>query len=310
MRLRFFKFILSFFFLLSSTLPGHTGTHGRSCPLPLVEVEKVLVQWLSDSGFKVTRRDLGGFRVQLEGKKENEIWELTLTPQSPLASLIEPRYTSGGRTVSERMEGLWSYLEGYLKDEEKERKSLLSEFPAKLKPHTDSIVCIKVNVKGEEIQFTGFIVDRKGLILSTGHDLKGVREVTIILANGQEQKGRLMKIDLHRDLSLIDTPSRLNSSISLAGGRTLLPDGERVYSIGCPGNHRKFLSGTIDGPLRRVNHLPLWQVAMEILPGSSGSPVFDGEGNLVAVVKGRYRGTLSTGFLIPLTTILEFLKEK
>jgi serine protease Do len=48
---------------------------------------------------------------------------------------------------------------------------------------------------------------------------------------------------------------------------------------------------------------------MEIYPGSSGSPVFDGEGNLVAVVKGRHRGTDSVGFLIPFETIVEFAKD-
>jgi len=48
---------------------------------------------------------------------------------------------------------------------------------------------------------------------------------------------------------------------------------------------------------------------MKIYPGSSGSPVFDVQGNLVAIVKGRHRGTDSIGFLIPLETIIEFVRE-
>jgi serine protease Do len=58
-----------------------------------------------------------------------------------------------------------------------------------------------------------------------------------------------------------------------------------------------------------VDKLTYWQVNMEIHPGSSGSPVFDVQGNLVGIVKGRYRGTKSIGFLIPLETIIAFVKE-
>jgi len=49
---------------------------------------------------------------------------------------------------------------------------------------------------------------------------------------------------------------------------------------------------------------------MEILPGNSGSPVFNGAGDLIGVVKGRYRGTDDVGFMIPLDTITEFLRKR
>lgn len=310
MRVRFFLIILLPFFLISLPILGNTDILKKLYPLPIVEVEKILCQWLSDSGFEVTRTSLEGSRVQLKGIKENETRELTLTPYSPLASFIQPRFFFKNQPTQERVAELWAYLEDYLKGDEKGRMAISEEVPARVKSQMESIVCINVNVRGEEIQFTGFIVDRRGLVVSTAHDLKGVQEATIILANGQEKRGTLMKIDPHRDLTLIDIHSKLNSSISLARVRGPLRNGEKVYSIGCPGNHRKFLSGTIEGPLILVNHLPLWQAKMEIQPGSSGSPVFDGEGNLVAVVKGRFRGGNSTGFLIPLPTILEFFKEK
>ena len=53
--------------------------------------------------------------------------------------------------------------------------------------------------------------------------------------------------------------------------------------------------------------MPLWQAQMNIHHGSSGSPVFDGQGRMAAMVKGRYRGTDSIGFLIPFEMILQFL---
>jgi serine protease Do len=49
---------------------------------------------------------------------------------------------------------------------------------------------------------------------------------------------------------------------------------------------------------------------MQIRPGSSGSPVFDLGGKLVAVVKGRYRGAESVGFLIPYASLMKFLGDQ
>jgi serine protease Do len=59
-----------------------------------------------------------------------------------------------------------------------------------------------------------------------------------------------------------------------------------------------------------MNNAPLLQVIMKTLPGGSGSPVFDGEGKLVAMVKGRYRGTDIVGFLTPLDIMRQFLDER
>jgi serine protease Do len=111
-------------------------------------------------------------------------------------------------------------------------------------------------------------------------------------------------------LALLHIPIEMDVAISLVASRNLLEMGETVFSVGCPINHSGTIYiGKINGPPRRIDELPLWQVQMEIHHGNSGSPVFDVNGNLVAMVKGRYRGTSTVGFLIPLETIIHFLKE-
>jgi serine protease Do len=147
------------------------------------------------------------------------------------------------------------------------------------------------------------------LILSTIHDVKTLRDIKITLYDGREIKGNIIKKDTRRDLALIDIGFSVERAVSLAGGRNLLGMGERVYSVGCPMDLvGSVFPGIINGPPRRVQELTYWQVNMEIHPGSSGSPVFDVQGNLVGIVKGRYRGTQTIGFLIPLETIIAFVK--
>ena len=305
-------FSILVFFLLLASLPLYADNENsqKLCPLPMVEVEKILFDWLVDSGFNVSKTSPEGDQIFLLGLKGSERWEMILRPFSPLASYLRMKYTVNGQPQQGKLDELWAYLEGYTKDHHSERKDFEQKIPPPVLSQNQSVVCIKAKVEQGEIQFSGFIVDKKGLIISTAHDLKAVQEISVILHNGQKLKGDLVKIDYHRDLILIDINFKLNSSISLKGGR-FLKNGEKVYSIGYPFNlQRTVHSGMIDGPPRLVDHLPLWRVEMETLPGSSGSPVFDVQGNLVAIVKGRYRGTETVGFLIPLDTILEFLKEK
>ena len=303
--------ILISILVLASSLFANTGSSSRLCPLPMIEAENVLMGWLVDSGFDVSRTPPEGDQVRLKGVKGGESWEVILKPHSPLTSLVLAHYTFNGQADSARLEALWAYMDRYVKGAPSEKgKEVDHEVPHKVLSQKQSVVCIKARLEKGEIQFSGFYIDQKGLILSTAHDLKGVQEIMVILHNGQEFPGNLVKIDPYRDLTLIDTNLKSNAFISLKG-RSLLKHGERVYSIGCSMNHQRSAhSGVIDGPLRQVDGLPLWEVDMETLPGSSGSPVFDTQGNLVAVVKGRFRGTDSVGFLIPLGTLVEFLKDK
>jgi serine protease Do len=102
----------------------------------------------------------------------------------------------------------------------------------------------------------------------------------------------------------------LADAVSLQDGRYLLRNGEPLFAVTCPVNNISGIQpGFLDGPPRRVQGLPLWQVRMHIAHGSSGSPVFDAQGRLAAIITGRFRGTDSIGFLIPFETLLHFLEK-
>ncbi|MEW5801065.1 MAG: S1C family serine protease [bacterium] len=326
----------------------------KAYPFPLLEMEEVISRWLLHNNFEVARTPLKGGQVRLGAVREDQKWQITLKPRSPLASEVHAEYTrQEGQPDPAANKELWDHLRRYAQDPSAEREDF--GVPAQVLSQGTSVVCIRAgrdgtgqdgagwhgtrqdgagqngagqgksgcdgagqdkseqNRAGREtkpIQFSGFIIDRDGFILATAHDLEGIHEVRVILDNGRELKGSIRKIDHDRDLALISVGAKFDTFIPLARGRNILDIGEKVYSIGWPLNLRGTVhAGFINGPPRKVNTLPLWQVNMEILPGSSGSPVFDARGQIVAVVKGRYRGTDSVGFLIPLGTVREFLRE-
>jgi serine protease Do len=284
---------------------------GRIYPLPLVEAEEALVRWMITSGLKVSRISSGREEIRLRGVKEKEVWEIALLPHSPLATSIKVLREGGDLTEKNGSDEMWSLLDRYSEGQKWTKRGVSLEIPPAVLSCISSVVCLKAKLETGEIQFTGFRVDEKGLILSTAHDLKAIQNITVTLNSGEEVKGNLIKIDPHRDLILIDSPSKGVGFISLEKGRKLLKPGEMVYAIGCSSKTQgRIHSGVIGGAIRMTVGLPLWQVTMETLPGSSGSPVFDRQGNLAALVKGRFRGTETVGFLIPLETIIEFLNEK
>jgi len=315
----FLLFLLLFF--SRAALGGETESRIKLYPLPLNEMDEVVSTWLTGKGFSVQKTSLKTGEVKLSAVRNDEEWQILLKPHSALATEVQTVLTADEKPDLPEIGNLWAHISSYIdplltaspstKAPEVEGVISSKDIPTAVLAKIESVVCIRGNGSAGNMQSSGFIIDARGLILSTAHDLKGCSDITVSLYDGREIKGHVIRMDAHRDLMLIHIGMKLDSAIDLDSGRELIGMGEKLYSVGCPVNLvGTVFSGVLNGPQRRAKDLVLWQVNMRIYPGSSGSPVFDIQGNLVAVVKGRYRGTDAVGFLTPLGTVLEFLREE
>jgi len=269
------------------------------CPLPASETGTIIISRLMKEGFEITRT-----QSEIHAVKGNERWNIMIKPYSPLASHVTSIYTADGSPVPDKVKELHTFIRSM-------KGNSGGDIPGAIHMLKEYTVCIRAGSNGDHIQFTGFIVGQEGLIVSIAHDLDTVQEVTVTLDNGEEMRGRVIRMDFDRDLSLIDINRAISSPVSLSHARNLLEPGETVYSIGCSGNNQSRLhTGIIKGPPGLVNNMPLWQADMETQHGTSGGPVFDIHGNLVGIVKGRYRGTNTRGFIITVETLIDFLRER
>ena len=295
----------------SSALAADNRNYSKIIPLPSVELESVLFRWLKKRGYRVSLISLKDRQYSLVADKGDNKLQITVTPYSSLAARISPSYTvNNDQTDQTELTELWVYLRLYSGDIDTKDTVNDQSIPAVILTKAKSVVCIKGSTNNHPVQFSGFILNNDGIIISTAHDLENAKELTIIFSDGRKTAGNVIKIDNYNDLSLISFNDEYESSIPLENSRNILENGEMVYSIGCPMDHKgRILSGLIDGNLKRVNSLHLWQAKIETLPGSSGSPVFDVKGNLVGVIKGSYRGTRSMGFIITMGAVIEFLSE-
>ena len=277
--------------------------------LPIGELEVLVMEWLTRSGFEIQRtRDKSG-HVRLSISRPAEELKIYLKPHSSMITEIHTNAEPGSTRRWETVNRMATYIAAYIHAPADQKQISNQMIPPEILARIGNVVCLKTKHNNKTSQHSGFIVDTQGLVLSTIHNVKAFKDVKVTLYDGREISGDVIKKDIEKDLALIDIGAGVEDAVSLARGRNLLGMGERVYSVGCPMNLvGSVFTGVINGPPRRVGQLTYWQVNMEIHPGSSGSPVFDVQGNLVGIVKGRFRGTQSIGFLIPIETIIAFVK--
>ncbi len=281
----------------------------QTVPYPIQEAYQRLCRNLAQEGYQIQGRASGNQSLLVTASKHGRIHSIFLRPKSPLATeicfpegmLAVPLSPPTPMTSSKRTR---SRLRPILGNAAGEDRSI----PQPVLEQLSAAVCLEAVVGDKRIQFSGVSINGKGWILSTAHDLGNSRKVRILLADGDERTGTVVRKDPGSDLMLIVADRASDGWVSMKRRRRLLAVGEAVYSISCPfGLQGTIHQGVINGPPRRTNGQALWQVDMEVFPGSSGGPVFDEDGRFVGLIKGRFRGTTTIGFVIPMETIEVFL---
>lgn len=277
---------------------------------PVTETLHEVVSWMNDSGLTVEQKTLPGGNVVVTGtRKSKDVgkWLVMVSPYSALGSEVSVEIT--GEVDESLLTELKTVLEsghvGGMQD-----SFAASVLPSPILSQIENVACIHAESGTRSVQFSGFFIDNEGLVLSTAHDLLEHERVKVMSNTGLFYEGDVVKADFERDLALIRVDATKEEIVRVGEGRNLLAVGERIYSIGCPMNMRGTIhTGFINGPPRKVGKYFLWQAGLEVQPGGSGSPVFDKDGSLVGVVKGRHREAGDLGFILPLEAIVDFLQE-
>jgi len=143
---------------------------------------------------------------------------------------------------------------------------------------------------------TGFLLSRSGLLATNWHVVAERKNITVAFPGWSEPlSAEVVVRDVVNDLAVLrvadaakvastcpDLPFQLASS----KGVTL---GERVSTIGYPltpmlGSAPKFSEGVVSSKSGWQDDPRSLQISAQVQPGSSGSPLFDSEGNIIGVV--------------------------
>ena len=168
-------------------------------------------------------------------------------------------------------------------------------------------------------QGSGFILDKKGDILTNYHVVSNAQNVQVTLYNKHQYKARILMVDKGHDLALlkIDAPDLQPATLADSRG---LQVGQLVYAIGNPFG----LSGTmtrgiissirsVRGPMGNLISDAI-QTDAAINPGNSGGPLLNSQGNVIGMntmidTGGGANQNAGIGFSIPIDTAKAALND-
>ncbi len=171
----------------------------------------------------------------------------------------------------------------------------------------------------EEGQGSGFILDKKGDILTNYHVVSNAQKVEVTLYNKHQYIAKILMIDKGHDLALLKIDAPDLQPATLADSRNLQV-GQLVYAIGNPFG----LSGTmtrgiissirsVRGPMGNLISDAI-QTDAAINPGNSGGPLLNSQGDVIGMntmidTGGGADQNAGIGFSIPIDTAKAALND-
>jgi serine protease Do len=181
---------------------------------------------------------------------------------------------------------------------------------APLSEGTSALQAAVVTIKLEGSHGSGFFISRDGYLLTNQHVVKDNKFVTVKLTTGRQLPGEVLRSNKKRDIALV----KVNESGMTALALSLKPPevASEVYAVGTPRDEKYSTTITkgIISAYRTENDLTLMQSDVAIHPGSSGGPMVDRFGNVIAASVSAFIVSGVSGsinFFIPIGDALEFL---
>jgi len=163
---------------------------------------------------------------------------------------------------------------------------------------------------------TGFIIDKKGFILTNNHVVEGTDEITVTLADKREFGAKIIGRDSKTDLALIRIESDQALPALPLGDSDKLEVGDWVMAIGNPyGLGHTVTAGIVSAKYRQIGagtYDNFIQTDASINPGNSGGPLLDITGEVIGVntaIFSQSGGSIGIGFAIPINMAKDLLPQ-
>jgi S1-C subfamily serine protease len=163
---------------------------------------------------------------------------------------------------------------------------------------------------------SGFVIDKRGTILTNAHVVNGATKVNVQFADKQSVQAKVLGKDESTDLALLKVdPAGLKLTPLTLGASNGVQVGDPAIAIGNPfGLERTLTTGVISAIKRTIQAPNNFQIddALQtdapINPGNSGGPLIDATGRVIGVNSqiatggSGSTGSVGIGFAVPIDT--------
>ncbi len=163
---------------------------------------------------------------------------------------------------------------------------------------------------------SGFIIDKRGFILTNNHVVEKTDKITVKLADDTEFDAKIVGRDPKTDLALIRIDTDRPLKPLPLGDSDKLEVGDWVVAIGNPfGLGNTVTSGIVSAKYRHIgagSYDNFIQTDASINPGNSGGPLLNTSGEVIGInsaILSRTGGNIGIGFAIPINMAKDLLPQ-
>ena len=153
---------------------------------------------------------------------------------------------------------------------------------------------------------SGFIIDKKGIIITNNHVIQDADEINVILQDNKVLKATVVGRDSKTDLAVLSVKTSEDLPFVPLGNSDKMRVGDWVLAIGNPfGLGGSVTAGIISARGRNINSGPyddFIQTDASINRGNSGGPLFNMQGEVIGINTAIFSptgGSIGIGFSIP-----------
>ena len=155
---------------------------------------------------------------------------------------------------------------------------------------------------------SGVIIDKRGLVLTNFHVVKGADEILIRMSDKREYRGQILGTDPKTDLAVVKFQPDHEITVASMGNSDALRVGEWAIAIGNPfGLDQTVTVGVISATGRSDVGIATYenfiQTDASINPGNSGGPLVNLKGQVIGVNTAIVAAGQGIGFAIPINMV-------
>lgn len=172
-----------------------------------------------------------------------------------------------------------------------------------------TVTVMTVDATGDTIGHgSGFLLDSFGVLVTNWHVLRGAVAAAVTLPDGQRyEQVSFFQGDSLSDIALLKITASGLPSLTLCDTEPEV--GEPIVAIGSPLGFAGTVSVGIVSATRVEDGVNVFQISAPLSPGSSGGPVLDTEGCVVAVASAYVEEARHIGFATPVRYVTQLLDE-
>ena len=203
--------------------------------------------------------------------------------------------------INELTENLFGIEDSFKLEISSIKAKTSSDFSEIIKEAVKSVVTIKTNTA----QGTGFLISKKGYLVTNAHVLSEAVFANAITSEKESFPVKLIGYDANLDIALLKISLQENS-LNFALSKDV-EVGEKVIAIGNPlGLSFSVSEGIVSGKNRLgINNIPAYiQTDAALNPGNSGGPLINANGKVIGINNFKAQGD-NIGFALQSEYIIE-----